>query len=518
MKQDLLEEINNYLLSKGFNSFIFEDNVIAIKYLNSGNVYYLKCLFPKAFPNVFPEIYLSNELYELVKKFPHIGNDKKVCTFDPVKNIPNRDEPLRATYEVVKNAVSILDKGFTGSNYNDFNDEFLSYWDRDMESEYPFVIFGLGNEYKNYCYIVDNKYVYSVKPSGKSYLKRKIITIDSKKLINVNLTVEKLVSICGPSILDGLDFSKENYMLVKIENDNNIIYSMFKIPIFKKVNGFRLKTISSKLLFLNKENLTKKVQKYACINCTQDYFYKRGGDGRIMDKKILIIGCGSIGGYLADYLSDLGYYNFVFVDNDIVTNDNIARHICGFDAIGKNKAESLKQYMLNKNPNINCKAYGCDGFEYINNYSLSNFDYVFDATANYNLLLELFDLKNNNTIVSPILSLWVEPFCACSHCVVIKSKLKIENLFLDNNCKYNVLTNGADLSKRLGGCQSTFFQYSAFGVKMFLCNLLKYLFLEDKKEINYLYSFIGNVSSSKSNGAIFKDNDITSYSERIIEL
>jgi molybdopterin/thiamine biosynthesis adenylyltransferase len=69
----------------------------------------------------------------------------------------------------------------------------------------------------------------------------------------------------------------------------------------------------------------------------------------------LIIGCGGIGGYLAEPLSKLlmyhknGCYDIWLADGAEYRSHNIKRQICNFQDIGKNKAEALSERLT---PNI----------------------------------------------------------------------------------------------------------------------------------------------------------------------
>jgi hypothetical protein len=66
--------------------------------------------------------------------------------------------------------------------------------------------------------------------------------------------------------------------------------------------------------------------------------------------KFNIIGCGAIGSTIAENLIRLGYTKFTLFDFDIVSPHNITNQNFISEDIGKNKTESLKNYLLQINP------------------------------------------------------------------------------------------------------------------------------------------------------------------------
>jgi molybdopterin/thiamine biosynthesis adenylyltransferase len=67
-------------------------------------------------------------------------------------------------------------------------------------------------------------------------------------------------------------------------------------------------------------------------------------------KRVIILGCGSVGSLVALELARAGIKNFILVDADIVEYHNICRHQCGIDDVGDYKVYALKRKILNINP------------------------------------------------------------------------------------------------------------------------------------------------------------------------
>lgn len=69
-------------------------------------------------------------------------------------------------------------------------------------------------------------------------------------------------------------------------------------------------------------------------------------------KKVMILGIGGVGGFVAEGLARAGIQNFILIDNDVVSISNINRQIVAlFSTIGKPKVEVMKERILDINPN-----------------------------------------------------------------------------------------------------------------------------------------------------------------------
>ena len=67
-------------------------------------------------------------------------------------------------------------------------------------------------------------------------------------------------------------------------------------------------------------------------------------------KRVIILGCGSVGSLVALELARAGVKHFILVDADIVEYHNICRHQCGLEDVGDFKVYALKRKILNINP------------------------------------------------------------------------------------------------------------------------------------------------------------------------
>lgn len=77
----------------------------------------------------------------------------------------------------------------------------------------------------------------------------------------------------------------------------------------------------------------------------------------MLDKRAVLVGCGSVGAFAAMQLARSGVGKFVLCDTDILEIHNICRHQCGFDDLGRYKVDAVRDKILNINPNAEVVTY-----------------------------------------------------------------------------------------------------------------------------------------------------------------
>lgn len=107
----------------------------------------------------------------------------------------------------------------------------------------------------------------------------------------------------------------------------------------------------------------------------------------LLDKRVLLVGLGAIGGYMADALTKIGAgieSDFVLVDNDLFQPENVGRHLLGFIHCGQFKASAIIQYLAEHTlyqPNkIRCEIKNISSFN-LDFFEKDNFDLIVDATG-----------------------------------------------------------------------------------------------------------------------------------------
>lgn len=77
----------------------------------------------------------------------------------------------------------------------------------------------------------------------------------------------------------------------------------------------------------------------------------------LKDKRVLVVGCGGLGGYVVEYLGRLGVGHLVVVDGDVFDDSNLNRQILSSNLnLGKPKVLAAKQRMQAVNPLVEVTA------------------------------------------------------------------------------------------------------------------------------------------------------------------
>lgn len=125
---------------------------------------------------------------------------------------------------------------------------------------------------------------------------------------------------------------------------------------------------------------------------------------KLKNTKVIVFGIGGVGGYVVEALARSGINNISIVDNDIVAKSNLNRQIIALNStIGKKKVEVMKDRILDINPNCTVTAF--DEFideNTIQNFDLSNYDYVVDAIDFVKGKMAI--IKSANNTKTPIIS------------------------------------------------------------------------------------------------------------------
>ncbi len=68
-------------------------------------------------------------------------------------------------------------------------------------------------------------------------------------------------------------------------------------------------------------------------------------------KRVVVIGCGSGGGFVALTLAMSGVGNFLLIDDDVLEESNLMRHVADRRYLGQPKAEAVADLIRQRNPN-----------------------------------------------------------------------------------------------------------------------------------------------------------------------
>ena len=517
--EDQLNDIVEYLKIHNIDATVKSDGVISFFIDVFDNKYEAICYLNKGFPYSLPEIYASNELFEIIKNIPHVSYWKNICTYDKETTIPNFGSPKNIVLSCINKAIDIVNNGLLSLNNKDYIDEMETYW-INIPNVASYFLIGEIKELSNYFWCRDNIVSFSreslVNWSQKGLVLHTSFVFDGNRnffhFINECIDEKeraRLFNYIGTNIAESKLIIIDNVI-----NGKSLYLGLLTPAYTNKINGFRPGKINIQTaitLFRNEQFKPVNI-----MNTTHDYLYRRGGTG-LSNKfsSVCIVGCGSFGGYLSELLMDYGIKNFLLIDNEHLLSDNIARHLCGFSYVNKPKADSVGEYLHEHNPNILYKSINKDIHEVLDEEldELNKYDYIFVCVGDLGIEKRFCDLITKKKISKPVIIIWGEPLCLACHAIVINDSSEVFSLLYNSNMDFLhlVVENSNSFYKREHGCRSTYIPYSSYMVKRFLIDFL-YTFLNGDKLDNGNNSFIwlGDLNKASEVRAIIS-NSFSSY-------
>lgn len=156
--------------------------------------------------------------------------------------------------------------------------------------------------------------------------------------------------------------------------------------------------------------LAAKVYPMTTVRIDDDYASQRNTPDKttLAGKRIALIGCGTIGGFLAELLvkagAGLDRGELLLVDHDILMPQNVGRHRLGINYALKNKATSLKTELTLGAPTANLRDLPVK----VQEAELGRLDLLIDATGEESLSSQLTRHLSDSGKFVPSLTTWVE--------------------------------------------------------------------------------------------------------------
>lgn len=490
------------------------------------------------FPDDFPDIYVDQSFYDSHYPLPHLNPSKTLCLFNNL-SMPNPDNPVGIVEEAINRAKIILADALAGDKLeSEYSEEINHYWANASKRKIISLV-SPSNEPKQ-IYITRAE-----KPFAADSIKDIYNWFSNLELKTENLDIRS--AVYAPIVNYGIPpFPDDNKSWLKIleKNGNDFIKNMTKVassvdwpmlvifstkdsnfqawaavefkeakelvPLPNKtsrrkkqgVNGFRTgKVPFFHLLRMNPRTL---VTRLSVTPIHPNRLFLRGGVGTQVqyNKSVLLVGCGSIGSHIAEHLTKSGLQALSLIDPDTLSFDNIARHVCGGNRVGENKAKALASDLGLKLPHVKFTVKEKSISSVLNNELkwANKHDIIIGALGWYPAELRLNRSRLYKEITTPIVFTWVEPFLDAGHAIYLAPNAEgcFECLFdAEYRFKYRVLDD-ADYSKREAGCGSSYIPYGYSNIQMFVSNLSQFLLevVQTPPDHNIVWSWVGDVGKA----------------------
>lgn len=544
MKIALQNKYIEYLkeLDRISNVEVFKDGIIKFTYRINEKCY--SFLFASLDEYKLPCVLLCNSKDEISNK-PHMffldKNELFYLCLSIREDISVRNKDYR---EIINYTLIRIEKLMTMNHEEEkreFRKEFLYFWNKCaknknkiqlyVNSSAQIKVLKTYNKKETDIYIDDDININDIFLKQDCKTKKSVIYIP---LINSNLIMppigDKKWSVDEVKYIINNCVSEENIeTLEKLIIDNKEVFLAFEmyvpgvVPISfvlkLKFNSSKNKTILSGL------DEIMSIEYLKSERCDTEYLFRRiGVKNRLKDKKILIVGAGSLGSYIISELPKIGIKNVTIIDPDDINMENIMRHSLGASYSNYSKVFSMKFDLELEYPevevNINKSKFNVDNMQ---EYNLSEYDLIIIATGGTDYMIKLNKGFKELKIDTPVLFTWIEARGIGVHALAVDY-----NRAGCFNCLYtNSDTNKAHFSNKNykdeltgTGCGGVINQYGNIvllkGSAMIL-NIILDMLNSNKVNDNILFSIKTLNEYTFNNGDISLGGDILAKTSFISE-
>lgn len=491
---DILEDIGA-LECKNFKAQNYESIFKARLIINKEKKIPIVICIPEKWYRDLVDIYIED--YEKIEFLPHIDNKGKICLFE-LEGVLIDQNLQGILLQSLFRAKNILVDGFSRSNAEDFIKEFELYWCqlpgiRGLNFVVPAAeccqmvkcILKTPSQRKKekqseYLKRVHSSPIYV----GKDVDDLKRWKLEKASIINAAyFVISPDVDMYPPDIRKpvSLEFLNDLLKYVSSKDISNILQGLSK----NKVIIFAIKQpkgILNFVGFLAEDGRLEKnddryflssvsrLQPLAVHRSDKKYLMMRAAQPDINSKKkILVIGCGSIGGYLTYELVKTGFEDITIVDDDYLFAENIFRHILGMEYVSKYKCVAMEEYIRKNIPEVSIKSLVAKFEDAVldEDISLEDYDMIISATGSHNLNRWLNSYIFNHKIDVPIIYAWNEVYGIGNHIAYFKygNSGCYECLFARNEItgelydKSSYCEPGQAIVQNVGGCGKTYVPY-----------------------------------------------------------
>ncbi|NHB67469.1 HesA/MoeB/ThiF family protein [Perlabentimonas gracilis] len=129
----------------------------------------------------------------------------------------------------------------------------------------------------------------------------------------------------------------------------------------------------------------------------------------LRNKRVLVVGCGGLGGHIVDQLARLGIGHITAVDGDVFDETNLNRQLLSnVDNVGKSKALAAKEHVVRVNPDIYLEPLSVYVHEANAEEITKGYDVICDALDNVSsrFILQKFAERNGVPMVYGAIAGW----------------------------------------------------------------------------------------------------------------
>ncbi|TXN41205.1 hypothetical protein FV232_09380 [Methylobacterium sp. WL30] len=354
------------------------------------------------------------------RMLPHLqGVDRSICYYAKGSVVLDRYDPGGTVLQCLDQAEAVLRDAIDGRSDADFADEFNAYWGTtfvyvDLPVNYSgparICAVRLGRRERDVLIVTTgrtwfgglDRYTGRRGDLGQPVL---VVIVDQPLTFSADdtwpPTTLPALNTWLKSIAPDLDGCLETVLRTKsghtaavlVRAPNGLFCYQIDVPRHLRRPEFLQNRRQRLLHIMARQRTLTPVDRFAGVHVDEAYLFGRnlGGMKNLAGKKILLIGCGTIGGFLAQQLAQCGAGagrgSLTLVDPDVLKSGNLGRHVLGVPFLGENKAEACAAFLKEQLPPLAIEGHGGDVLALA--LPWARYDLVIDATGEEALSLAL---------------------------------------------------------------------------------------------------------------------------------
>jgi molybdopterin-synthase adenylyltransferase len=503
-----------------------------------GQVAHLIMAAKFGWPHTLPLVFLSP--WDAFGCIPHVDKDGFVCFAHEAGLIIDSNRPKDVACDAGEKAIRQIVQGALVKNSSDYSSEFEAYWIRQEgickllsfvePSRHPKVITVLQDNggYVSVCDRFADITNYLGTSSRKLLTQRNALFVplpEGSTIVPPHPdqpwdpveAVELLVESLDQATRQGVaklcsDLTKDREFVVvylpKPDGNGGTLFGL----------DFRGEKGSHPLL---RRKNPKEVVPYQLTRRDRTMIQPRGGANTLLHcKRVAVIGCGSVGGFLAFELARAGIGNLTLLDPEALGDENTFRHVLGKKYVGKGKTLGLQEDMNDRIPYLTVVTLEMQLERAVHDgrIELGGFDAIVCTVGSPSTERFLNQLVHDHADEMPsTIYTWVEAYGLGGHVLVTNNHANdgrpapgcLECLYtpMPNDsyglhCRASFARPGQDLGRNISGCSGLFIPYgSTAAVKAaVMATEATVDVLLGKEEGNPLLSFKGSSTEFCNNG------------------
>ena len=391
----------------------------------------------------YPVIALLERPSFLPALMPHVDVTGGLCYFGPGSVVLDRYDPALAIAQCLNQAEAVLDRIATEADYRsgDIQDEFLAHWEFGQATmPWPVLIGSISPNVVSANYSLLNTgggrraiiasdaaevaafaQAFGGPVSSRTNCKCWIFRTEIRPTVPaiMPVTIKDLFAWLNQwdrKIYNGIQHVLErehaylDYTFVTFAIDTPIGWLGFGFDLnqIKRLGAQRFPKLYKQ--YLHGKGGSSPVMRLSITDISPSFVHSRNlSFPDLRNKRITVVGCGAIGSYLAQSLvrlgAGLGRGSLTLVDPDTLQPENLGRHVLGYPALFKLKADALREELLRQFPLACIEAVPKS---VVDHQSLFAVDLLVDATGEESVSELLNGWRIGRRTETPILHVWIK--------------------------------------------------------------------------------------------------------------